>query len=155
MKIPECMMKKKSATQEFVIGALIGSAVTALFFCAGKIKNAAKMKNPQSGCDCKNDGDDFCECGCDSDYERARNRCDCAEESDTDILHSHGCLGYSHDDYCGFADSNGGRPSDLSSPEIPNQKGKTEENSTPYNAKNSRGKGNPQPENAVNRVKPE
>lgn len=143
-----------------LISALAGSALTASIFLIKKMKcRCGSLKQALCNCrdysDSDNSYENFCECDGDPcDHERARNGFNChAEECDTDILHSHGCLGYPHDNYEGFADSNGDRPNDLSSPEINNQKGIPEGNSSPYWAKNAEGKSNPQPENNINKVK--
>ena len=143
----------------FAVGLLIGAAASATFCIVKKIKKKrciSKLK--KNFCNCTDSGlENFCDCDENaSDYERARNGCGNlseAEEFDTDILHSHGCLGYPHDSCGGFADSNGDRPNDLSNPEIDNQKGVPEGNTSPYQAKNEHGKSNPQPENKVNEVK--
>ena len=160
-----CMKKnvkpmKSQKGGAFIVGLLIGSAATATFCIVKKIKKKKKERSGASKirCDCTdNSYENFCNCdeGAD-DYERARNGCgnlSGTEKCDTDILHTHGCLGYPHDEYEGFADSNGDRPNDLSNPEIDNQKGIPEGNPSPYWAKNKRGKSNPQPENKVNEVK--
>lgn len=145
-----------------VVGMILGAAVTGAVCTLKKMKNKGKCLSSAISQKCTCDGTDntyenFCECNGDpDDHERARNGFDChsdAEECDTDILHSHGCLGYPHDNYCGFANSNGDRPSDPSSPEIDNQKGIPEGNTSPYWEKNAQGKSNPQPENKVNEVK--
>ena len=143
-----------------LIGMLAGAAVTTSFFVIKKMLcKKASLKDALVGCCCGDDSnntyENFCECnGSPDDHERARNGFDChADECDTDILHSHGCLGYQHDHYEGFANSNGDRPNDLSNPEIDNQKGIPEGNTSPYWEKNARDKSNPQPENKVNEVK--
>lgn len=134
-----------------LIGMLAGSALTAVAFGFNKLKCKGKSlkKLMEDKCHCfEDDGDSICECE-PCDHERARNNCTChAEESDTDILHSHGCLGNPHDDFEGFADSKGDRPSDLSSPEL-EDKGEC----SPYEVKNSTPKQDPKPENKINEVK--
>lgn len=160
-----CKAIKKCDCKEQKYGPLIlgmvsgAAAATALYLikCVMKkksaIKQALKERCGYDGCD--NTYENFCECNGDpDDHERARNGFDChAEECDTDILHSHGCLGYQHDHYEGFANSNGDRPNDPSNPEIDNQKGIPEGNTSPYWEKNARGKNNPQPENKITEVK--
>ena len=143
-----------------ILGMLSGAAVTVAIFVIKEMKKKkSSLKKVLKSC-CNFDGTDntyenFCECGEDcNDHERARNGFDChGEECDTDILHSHGCLGYPHDNNGGFANSNGDRPNDLSSPEIENQKGIPEGNPSPYWEKNAQGKSDPQPENNINEVK--
>lgn len=157
-------MKKTSAGGAMLLGAMLGVAATAIFCNMKKIKKKCGCISDavqKCGCDgTDNTYENFCECNVDpdghSDLERARNGFDChgeAEECDTDILHSHGCLGYPHDNYGGFANSNGDRPNDTSNPEIDNQKGIPEGNTSPYWEKNAQGKSNPQPENKVTEVK--
>ncbi len=145
-----------------ILGMILGAAATVTVCSMKKMKEKGKSLSSAVSEKCACDGTDntyenFCECNGDpDDHERARNGFDChsdAEECDTDILHSHGCLGYSHDHYCGFANSNGDRPNDLSNPEIDNQKGIPEGNTSPYWEKNAQGKSNPQPENKVTEVK--
>ena len=140
----------------FTLGTVFGAAATASAFLLGKakLKKCSLKKALKSCCDFGSD-EDFCNCEDEHcDHERARSGFDChAEECDTDILHSHGCLGYAHDDCGGFADSKGDRPNDTSSPELDKQKGIPDEKSSPYWVKNSRGKSNPQPENKINEVK--
>ena len=153
-----CNCSQKCGT--LILGMISGAAVTAAVFIMKEAKKKkCSLKKALKSC-CDFDGTDntyenFCECNGDpNDHERARNGFDChAEECDTDILHSHGCLGYPHDQYGGFANSNGDRPNDLSSPEIDNQKGIPEGNTSPYWEKNAQGKSNPQPENKVTEVK--
>lgn len=149
-----------STCSAVLFGMISGAAVATTVFIIKKMKEKKmSLKNALKdccGCDeTDNTYENFCECNGDpNDHERARNGFDChAEEYDTDILHSHGCLGYQHDQYGGFANSNGDRPNDLSNPEIENQKGIPEGNTSPYWAKNAQGKSNPQPENKVNEVK--
>ena len=156
---------KKSSNYFMSLGSLIlgmisGAALTTAFFTIKEKKKCALSHAVKNTCECDrtdNTYENFCECNGDpDDHERARNGFDChsaTEECDTDILHSHGCLGYPHDQYGGFANSNGDRPNDLSNPEIDNQKGIPEGNTSPYWEKNAQGKSNPQPENKVNEVK--
>ena len=143
----------------FTFGMVLGGVATAAAFLMGDVKKKkCSLKTALKNCcdfDSNNIGDDLCDCEdghC--DYERARSGFDChAEECDADILHSHGCLGYPHDDCGGFADSKGDRPNDTSNPEINRQQSLPDEKSSPYSAKNAFGKNNPQPENRVNEVK--
>ena len=142
---------KRASLPILLAGMLAGSALTAAAFAFKKLKckGESLKKLMADKCRCF-DGDegDFCECE-PCDHERARNECAChAEESDTDLLHSHGCLGNPHDDCGGFADSKGDRPSDLSNPEI-QSKGEW----SPYEVKNYAPKEDPKPENKVNEVK--
>ena len=148
----------------FTFGAVLGATATAAAFLFGEAKKKkCSLKNVLKGCcdfEIGTDGPSPCDCEpeqCDDehyDHERARNSFDChAEECDTAILHSSGCLGYPHDDCGGFADSNGDRPNDTSNPEIDRQKGADAGKASPYLAKNSCEKSNPQPENKVNEVK--
>ena len=158
-------MKRGSKCGAFMLGAAIGAAMTAAICISKKAKKKCKcIKDAIKNCGCDNTDntyENFCECNGDpdghSDLERARNGFDChggeTNECDTDILHSHGCLGYPHDNYGGFANSNGDRPNDTSNPEIDNQKGIPEGNTSPYWEKNAQGKSKPQPENKVNEVK--
>ena len=155
-----CSQSKKcsssSSTLVFTLGAILGGAATAAAFLLGKakLKKCSLKKVLKNCCDFGGE-EDFYSCEDEHcDHERARSGFDChAEECDTDILHSHGCLGYPHDDCGGFADSKGDRPNDTSNPEIDKQKGVPDEKASPYSTKNSRGKSNPQPENKVNEVK--
>ena len=147
-------LKKQNTALDMAAGFIIGAAATALFFITKDGKKSLKAneksrRSSRGGDAC----DDFCTCDePHSDYERARNGCDCHgadEEGDAAILHSHGCLGYPHDDYYGFADSNGDRPSDLSNPEIE----LSDASYSPAAVKNGHGKSNPQPENKITEVK--
>ncbi len=159
-KIINCTKKKSSKCGAFMLGAAFGAAMTAAICISKKAKKKCKCIKEaikSSVCDCTdNSYENFCTCDEKDDHERARNGFDChsdAEECDTHLLHSHGCLGYPHDNFGGFANSNGDRPSDLSNPEIDNQMGIPEGNTSPYWAKNAGDKSNPQPENKVNEVK--
>jgi len=152
--------KNDSKCGALILGMVSGAAITATVFIIKEMKKKkCSLKKALKNCcgfdETNNTYENFCECNGDpNDHERARNGFDChAEECDTDILHSHGCLGYEHDHYGGFANSNGDRPNDTSSPEIDNQKGIPEGNTSPYWEKNAQGKSNPQPENKVNEVK--
>lgn len=152
--------KNDSKCGALILGMISGAAITATVFIIKEMKKKkCSLKKALKNCcgfdETNNTYENFCECNGDpNDHERARNGFDChAEECDTDILHSHGCLGYEHDHYGGFANSNGDRPNDTSSPEIDNQKGIPEGNTSPYWEKNAQGKSNPQPENKVNEVK--
>ena len=144
---------KRAGLPILLAGMLAGSALTAAAFAFKKLKCKGELlkKLVEDKCRCF-DGDkdegELCECE-PCDHERARNDCIChAEETDTSILHSHGCLGNSHDDYGGFADSKGDRPSDLSSPEIESKGEKS-----PYEVKNNAKKEDPKPENKVTDIK--
>ncbi len=170
----KCDLKTKLGYM--LLGVAVGSAGVAGFCLKCKL---IKKKNGfmSSLCDCgcmdtlklkkhsnghsesNNTYENFCECDCEPDNtcgpydtEGARNgyygHSD-SEKCDMDELHSHGCLGYPHDEYCGFASSHNDRPNDQSSPEIENQKGIPEGNMTPLSVKNKAQKFNPQPENAV------
>ena len=137
-------------------GMMAGAVITTSFFLMKKIKDKkCSLKKAIKNCCAPLEEYNACECNEEHcDHERARNACGCpSEECDTEILHSHGCLGYPHDEYGGFADSKGDRPSDLSNPEIANQNVASASNDSPYLAKNAPGKSNPQPENKVNEVK--
>ena len=167
----KCDLKTKLGYM--LIGVSVG-AVGAVAFCL-KNKILKKKKGLISSlCDCgcmdslmhkkhcgesDNSYENFSECDCEPDdtcgaygYENARNgyyaHCD-SNKCDIDGLHSHGCLGYPHDEYCGFASSHDDRPNDLSNPEIDDQMGIPEGNTTPMSVKNKAKKFNPQPENAV------
>ncbi len=150
--------KKHNTASDLAMGFIAGAAAASVFFIVKAMKKGKKCSTKAVNCDpCHSDNtyENFCDCdGEHGDYERARNGCG-AEEQDVDILHSHGCLGYPHDNYYGFADSNGDRPNDLSNPEIEGSKGIPEGNvsAPPTAVKNARGKNNPQPENKVNEVK--
>ena len=157
-----------------LLGVMVGGAGATVLCCKNKLMKKKKnlissicdcgcmenlMPKKHKGCETDNTYENFSECDCEPDdtcgaygYENARNgyyaHCD-SKKCDIEGLDSSGCLGYPHDDYCGFASSHDDRPNDLSNPEIDNQMGIPEGNSTPMSAKNEPKKFNPQPENAI------
>lgn len=168
----KCSLKSKLGFM--LLGVVVGGAGATVLCCKNKLMRKKKnlmssicdcdcieslMPKKHKGCETDNTYENFSECDCEPDNtcgpydtEGARNgyfdHSD-SEKCNMDELHSHGCLGYPHDEYCGFASSHDDRPNDLSSPEIENQKGIPEGNMTPMSVKNKAQKFNPQPENAV------
>ena len=150
--------KKSHTGGALLLGMALGAAASAALIKLkdSKIKKCGLAKAVEGFCNDKSDSLCDCDCDCDcSDHERARNGFDCheghTEEGDIDILHSHGCLGYPHDDSFGFADSKGDRPNDLSVPQFAADQ--SEVRDSVLEVKNSKNKSNPQPENRVNEVK--